>query len=73
MERKKLVKDLNDLATKLTIMEGKKHSINVADMKEILSCLIALDATSIIASRKSVVMILRREARKLAAKKRVKK
>jgi hypothetical protein len=73
MERKKLVKDLNDLATKLTLMEGKKHSINVADMKEILSCLIALDATSIIASRKSVVMILRREARKLAAKKRVKK
>lgn len=73
MERKKLVKDLNDLATKLTLMEGKKHSINVADMKEILSCIVALDATSIIACRKSVVMILRREARKIAAKRKGKK
>ena len=34
--------NLNDLAVKVTKLEGKKKSVNVAQVKEVLSCLFRL-------------------------------
>lgn len=67
-ERKKIVKNRNELAAMLTSIESGLSHIKVGDAREMLKILVGLEATSILAHKKSIVMMLRKEAVILAAK-----
>lgn len=69
MERKKLIKDKNHLASVIAKMEGKKSQATIGDIREILKILIALDAASFMSHKKSVLIMLRKEALKIAKEK----
>lgn len=70
--RKSVVKNRSELASVLAKIEAGKSQAKIADIRQLLKILIALDAAGIISGRKSIFAALRRESRALAEKKRLK-
>jgi hypothetical protein len=68
MKRKTIVKDRNELANILAKLEGGKSQAKVADVRQAMKLLVSLEAAGIAKGRKSIFMMLRREAHTVAKK-----
>lgn len=70
--RKSVVKNRSELASVLAKIEAGKSQAKIPDIRQLLKIMVALEAVGIISRRKSIFIALRREARALADKKRLK-
>lgn len=66
--RKSLISDRDKYASILAKLEAGKSSVKIGDMRQVMKLLVTLEATLIKAGYKSGLMVLRREAREVAAK-----
>lgn len=71
--RKETVISRNDLANKLAKLELGKTEAKVGDVRELLKRLVQLEAAGYVASRKSALLKLRKEAVIMAKKIKAKK
>lgn len=71
--RKEMVKSTQDYANKLAKMTKNKKEAHVSVFRKALKIMVAFEATSILAYRKSPAMAIRREGVALAKKIKAKK